>query len=71
MPEQDMAELDTLDKTNGTDRALERKWWWATGLVVTSDWHCALADTSAALPYDDGGDAAAGRVPQQPEKAAS
>ena len=50
MPEQDMAELDTLDKTNGTDRALERKWWWATGLVVTSDWHCALADTSAALP---------------------
>jgi 2,5-diketo-D-gluconate reductase A len=23
----DMAELDTLDQTNGTDRALERKWW--------------------------------------------
>ena len=27
LSEQDMAELDTLDKTNGTDRALERKWW--------------------------------------------
>jgi diketogulonate reductase-like aldo/keto reductase len=24
---QDMAELDGLDQTNGTDRALERKWW--------------------------------------------
>jgi hypothetical protein len=24
---QDMAELDALDQTNGTDRALERKWW--------------------------------------------
>jgi diketogulonate reductase-like aldo/keto reductase len=24
---QDMAELDELDQTNGTDRALERKWW--------------------------------------------
>jgi len=23
----DMAELDALDRTNGTDRALERKWW--------------------------------------------
>jgi hypothetical protein len=22
-----MAELDALDKTGGTDRALERKWW--------------------------------------------
>ena len=27
LSEQDMAELDTLDQTNGTDRALERKWW--------------------------------------------
>jgi diketogulonate reductase-like aldo/keto reductase len=24
---EDMAELDVLDQTNGTDRALERKWW--------------------------------------------
>jgi 2,5-diketo-D-gluconate reductase A len=24
---QDMAELDALDQTNGTDRALEHKWW--------------------------------------------
>jgi len=24
---EDMAELDALDRTNGTDRALERKWW--------------------------------------------
>jgi 2,5-diketo-D-gluconate reductase A len=24
---QDIIELDALDKTNGTDRALERKWW--------------------------------------------
>jgi 2,5-diketo-D-gluconate reductase A len=24
---EDMAELDALDQTNGTDRALERKWW--------------------------------------------
>ena len=24
---QDMAELDALDQTNGTDHALERKWW--------------------------------------------
>ncbi len=24
---QDVAELDALDQTNGTDRALERKWW--------------------------------------------
>jgi len=23
----DLAELDALDHTNGTDRALERKWW--------------------------------------------
>jgi diketogulonate reductase-like aldo/keto reductase len=23
----DMAALDTLDRTNGTDRALERTWW--------------------------------------------
>jgi 2,5-diketo-D-gluconate reductase A len=24
---EDMAQLDPLDQTNGTDRALERKWW--------------------------------------------
>jgi diketogulonate reductase-like aldo/keto reductase len=24
---EDMARLDALDQTNGTDRALERKWW--------------------------------------------
>jgi hypothetical protein len=24
---EDMAELDALDQTKGTDRALERKWW--------------------------------------------
>jgi 2,5-diketo-D-gluconate reductase A len=24
---QDMTELDALDQTNGTDRALEGKWW--------------------------------------------
>jgi diketogulonate reductase-like aldo/keto reductase len=24
---QDMAELDARDQTNGTDRALEHKWW--------------------------------------------
>jgi diketogulonate reductase-like aldo/keto reductase len=27
LPVEDMAELDALDQTNGTDRALERKWW--------------------------------------------
>jgi diketogulonate reductase-like aldo/keto reductase len=27
LPDEDMAELDALDQTNGTDRALERKWW--------------------------------------------
>ena len=27
LSELDMAELDALDRTNGTDRALERKWW--------------------------------------------
>ena len=27
LSELDMAELDELDQTNGTDRALERKWW--------------------------------------------
>ena len=27
LSEQDMAELDGLDQTKGTDRALERKWW--------------------------------------------
>jgi diketogulonate reductase-like aldo/keto reductase len=27
LPHEDMVELDALDKTNGTDRALERKWW--------------------------------------------
>jgi diketogulonate reductase-like aldo/keto reductase len=27
LSEQDMAELDALDQTNGTDRALEHKWW--------------------------------------------
>jgi len=27
LSEEEMAELDTLDQTNGTDRALERRWW--------------------------------------------
>ena len=27
LSELDMAELDELDQTNGTDRALKRKWW--------------------------------------------
>jgi diketogulonate reductase-like aldo/keto reductase len=27
LPDEDMAELNALDQTNGTDRALERKWW--------------------------------------------
>ena len=27
LSEVDMTELDALDQTNGTDRALERKWW--------------------------------------------
>jgi diketogulonate reductase-like aldo/keto reductase len=27
LPDEDMAELDALDQTNGTDRALERAWW--------------------------------------------
>ena len=27
LPDEDMAELDALDGTGGTDRALERKWW--------------------------------------------
>jgi|SRR5579862_2974931 len=27
LSEQDVAELDALDRTGGTDRALERKWW--------------------------------------------
>jgi diketogulonate reductase-like aldo/keto reductase len=27
LSEEDMRELDTLDETGGTDRALERKWW--------------------------------------------
>jgi len=27
LSEQDMADLDALDRTSGTDRALERKWW--------------------------------------------
>jgi diketogulonate reductase-like aldo/keto reductase len=27
LSEQDMSELDALDETGGTDRALERKWW--------------------------------------------
>ena len=27
LSEQDMADLDVLDRTGGTDRALERKWW--------------------------------------------
>ena len=27
LSDQDMAELDALDRTGGTDRALERKWW--------------------------------------------
>jgi diketogulonate reductase-like aldo/keto reductase len=27
LSDQDMAELDALDETGGTDRALERKWW--------------------------------------------
>jgi 2,5-diketo-D-gluconate reductase A len=27
LSEEDMAELDALDETGGTDRALERKWW--------------------------------------------
>jgi 2,5-diketo-D-gluconate reductase A len=24
----DLAALDALDRTGGTDRALERRWWW-------------------------------------------
>jgi diketogulonate reductase-like aldo/keto reductase len=27
LPDEDMADLDALDQTNGTDRALERPWW--------------------------------------------
>jgi diketogulonate reductase-like aldo/keto reductase len=27
LPDEDIAELDALDRTGGTDRALERKWW--------------------------------------------
>ncbi len=27
LSDQDIAELDTLDRTGGTDRALERNWW--------------------------------------------
>jgi 2,5-diketo-D-gluconate reductase A len=27
LSKEDMAQLDALDQTNGTDRALERKWW--------------------------------------------
>ena len=27
LADEDMAELDALDQTNGTDRALDRKWW--------------------------------------------
>jgi hypothetical protein len=27
LSDEDIAELDTLDRTGGTDRALERKWW--------------------------------------------
>jgi 2,5-diketo-D-gluconate reductase A len=27
LSDEDMAELDALDQTGGTDRALERKWW--------------------------------------------
>jgi diketogulonate reductase-like aldo/keto reductase len=27
LSDQDMAELDALDQTSGTDRALEQKWW--------------------------------------------
>jgi diketogulonate reductase-like aldo/keto reductase len=27
LSDQDMAALDSLDRTNGTDRALERPWW--------------------------------------------
>ncbi len=27
LSEEEMAELDALDQTNGTDRALERRWW--------------------------------------------
>ena len=27
LSDEDMAQLDALDETGGTDRALERKWW--------------------------------------------
>ena len=27
LSDEDMAALDALDQTNGTDRALERRWW--------------------------------------------
>jgi hypothetical protein len=27
LSDEDFAELDALDRTGGTDRALERKWW--------------------------------------------
>jgi 2,5-diketo-D-gluconate reductase A len=27
LTDEDLAELDGLDRTGGTDRALERKWW--------------------------------------------
>ena len=28
LSDEDVAELDALDRTGGTDRALERRWWW-------------------------------------------
>ena len=29
LPDGDMAALDSLDQTGGTDRAVESKWWWS------------------------------------------
>jgi DNA-3-methyladenine glycosylase I len=35
----DMAELDALDRTGGTQRALERKWWWglSSDVIIGQD----------------------------------
>jgi 2,5-diketo-D-gluconate reductase A len=49
LSDEDMAALDALDETGGTDRALERPWWcrrWATRRSTA--WRCTTRSTARA-----------------------
>jgi hypothetical protein len=55
LPDRDMAELDALDQTDGTDRALESKWWLVDRTSASfNDFHPAGSQPGHNLPESAG-----------------